>query len=94
MLTFILSFIFGVLPFKQVLNDTERLCMKDGYFIINWKWSPLTFCEDPGGSNVCYMLNPLETGLRFNNSYVRVYDGHTWVYDLGRCYDNPVPLQR
>ncbi len=85
MLSFILSFMFGVLPFKQILNDIERLCMKDSYFLINWKGSPLTICEDPRGSNYCYMMNPFDTILRFNNSYLRVFDGDTWAYDLGKC---------
>lgn len=86
MLTFILSFIFGALPFKQILNDTERLCMEDGYFIINWKGSPLTICEYyPEGRPVCFMMNPFDTALRFNNLYVRVFDGDAWAYDLGRC---------
>lgn len=93
MIALVLSLALWALPFKQTLYDVERLCMKDGYFIINWKGSPLTICEKGPTYDICYTMNPFDTVLRFNNSYVRVFDGDTWVYDLGRCYEN-IPLQR
>jgi hypothetical protein len=92
MLTFILTLLFGALPFKQIINDTERLCMKDGYFIINWKGSPVIVCEDPDKENYCYIMNPFDTVLRLNNAYVRILQDGTWLYDLGKCHAD-IPLQ-
>lgn len=84
MLAFILGLVLGALPLRQLVNDTERLCIKDSYFIINWKSSPLTICEDPGKSSYCYLMNPFDTAIRFGNPYIRVVDGN-YFYDLGKC---------
>lgn len=93
MLSLILTLLLGALPYKHSLNDIERLCMRDGYFLINWKTSPLTVCEDPLGTNYCYIMNPYDTALRFNNHYLRIVENGVWAYDLGHCYEN-IPLQR
>ena len=79
--------ILSVLPFKQTVNNTERVCFVDGYFVINWQASPLTLCDIlPGTPAQCYLLNPLDTAVRSGDPFVRVFSDDAWLYDMGTCW--------
>lgn len=86
MLTMLFSLFLAMLPYRQTGNDIERLCIDGGYFIINWKTSPLLICECQNPTYVCYLLNPLDTEIRFGNFPLRTWSGDNWYVDLPRCW--------